>query len=90
MTRSETPPEGRPEYLVERIRDALATDRRVGELELDIEVRQGSVVISGSVVTRQQREAVPVVLRDGFPGLEVENRTEVVARDEPEEAEEIT
>jgi hypothetical protein len=90
MPPSVKPPDESPEYLVERVRDVLAKDRRVGELELDIRGREGGVRVAGTVVTRQQHEAVPLVLREAFPGLRVENRTELAARDEPEEAERIT
>lgn len=90
MRRSMKRPEDRPEYLVERVRDALAKDRRVGELELDIEVQEGRVVVGGAVLTRQQQASVPLVLRDAFPDLEVENRTEVVSREEPRGAERLS
>lgn len=66
MRPSTKPPEGRPQYPVEWIRDA------------------------GSVVTRLQQEFVPLVLRGAIPDMEVENRTEVVSRDDPDDGERLS
>lgn len=83
-------PEGDPpEYRVERVRHALATDPRVGELELDIVVRGDRVIIGGTVLTRQQHEAIPLALAEELPDVQVENRTEIVSKEEPEDAERL-
>jgi hypothetical protein len=86
---TERPEADPPEYLVERVRHALATDPRVGELELDIEIRGERVTVGGTVVTRLQQEAIPLVLGEHLPDFEVENRTEIASREEPDEAESL-
>jgi osmotically-inducible protein OsmY len=72
-----------PRYDQERIRQALATDPRVGEPELSVEIVAGRVLVSGSVPTETVREAVDAVVLEAAPGLPVENRVEVARRDEP-------
>jgi hypothetical protein len=72
-----------PRYDQERIRQALATDPRVGEPELSVEIVAGRVLVSGSVPTETVREAVEAVVLEAAPGLPVENRVEVARRDEP-------
>jgi osmotically-inducible protein OsmY len=70
-------------YDQERIRQALATDRRVGEPELSVEIVAGRILVSGSVPSREVREAVGHVVGEVAPGLPLENRVEVARRDEP-------
>ncbi|HZD69136.1 MAG TPA: BON domain-containing protein [Actinomycetes bacterium] len=66
-----------PEYSAAHVQDLLARDPRVGELELDVEVSGGTVVITGVVHTQQRRDAVTTVVREALPGMEVDNRLEV-------------
>jgi osmotically-inducible protein OsmY len=70
-------------YDLERIRQALATDRRVGEPELSVEIVAGRVLVIGSVPSREVRDAVDEVVREVGPGLPVDNRVEVARRDAP-------
>jgi osmotically-inducible protein OsmY len=70
-----------PEYLVGRIQQALATDARTGELELDVRVAGGRVFLTGTVVTPERRIAVEEVVREMAPGYEVMNELSVM--DEP-------
>lgn len=76
-------PVGEPRYDQERIRQALATDPRVGEPELSVEIVGGRVLVSGSVPSREVRDAVEAVTGEVAPGLPLENRVEVARRDEP-------
>lgn len=41
-----------------RVRDALATDARVGELGLDVVVEQNVIVVSGAVSAEARRESL--------------------------------
>lgn len=50
-----------PEYLVQHIQDALATDPRARELGVDVRVVGTSVVLTGSVPTPDLRTAIGVV-----------------------------
>jgi hypothetical protein len=70
-------------YDQERIRQALATDPRVGEPELSVEIVAGRVLVSGSVPSGAVRDAVDVVVVEVAPGMPLENRVEVARRDEP-------
>jgi len=60
-------------YREESLRQALATDPRVMEQELDVSIAGGRVVISGTVEDR--RAAVTEVARERFPDLQIDNRT---------------
>jgi osmotically-inducible protein OsmY len=73
--------EGR--YDQERIRQALATDPRVGEPELSVEIVAGRVLVSGSVPSREVRDAVDEVVNEVAPGMSLDNRVEVARRDAP-------
>ena len=70
-------------YDQERIRQALATDPRVGEPELSVEIVAGRVLVSGSVPSRKVRDAVDVVVIEVAPGMPLDNRVEVDRRDAP-------
>ena len=51
-------------YREESLRQALATDPRVMEQELDVSIAGGRVVISGTVPTEDRRAAVTEVARE--------------------------
>ena len=66
-----------PEYVVARIQQALATDPRTGELELDVRIAGGRVFLAGAVATSERREAVEQVVRETAPELDVHNELSV-------------
>jgi osmotically-inducible protein OsmY len=70
-------------YGLERIRQALATDARVGEPELSVEIVAGRVLVTGSVPSKEVRDAVDEVVKEVAPGMPVDNRAEVARRDAP-------
>jgi BON domain-containing protein len=72
-----------PEYLVGRIQQALATDPRTGELELDVRISGGGVFVSGTVATTERCEAVVAVIRETAPDLEVHNQLSVTEEQGP-------
>jgi hypothetical protein len=76
-------------YEQERIRQALATDPRVGEPELSVDIVAGRVLVVGSVPSREVRAAVDEVVGEVAPGVPVDNRVEVVSRDDPSGEERI-
>ena len=76
-----------PEAVIARAREALATDPRVGELELDLRVAGGRLVVGGGVPTEERRDGVGAVLRERFPDLEVVNLVTVVPTEPPAEEE---
>jgi osmotically-inducible protein OsmY len=74
---TERAPEEPKHYQVQRIREALAHDPRVSELELQVTVRGNKVFIAGSIPTEDRRAAVADVVREAEPDLEVHNQTKV-------------
>lgn len=72
-----------PEYLIGHIQEALATDPRTGELELDVRIAGGRVFLTGGVATEERRKAVEDVVRDVVPDLDVANELSVTVETEP-------
>ena len=50
-------------HLVARVRQALATDPRLGEVELSVTRQDGQLLVSGEVATEQRRAVVEEVVR---------------------------
>jgi osmotically-inducible protein OsmY len=72
-----------PRYEQEHIRQALATDARVGEPELSVEVVAGRVLVTGSVPSERVREAIDIVVTEVAPDIAVDNRVTVAPTNEP-------
>ena len=72
-----------PRYEQERIRQALATDPRVGEPELSVEMVAGRVLVTGSVPSEKVREAIGTVVAEIAPDVSLDNRASVASTDEP-------
>ena len=66
-----------PHYLVQRVREALAHDERVSELEVKVKVFGRRVFLTGPVSTEERRGAIDAVLAELLPGYEIHNETEV-------------
>jgi hypothetical protein len=64
-------------FLSEHIHDALGRDARVSAPELRVTVEHGHVHIDGVVATAARKEAIPVVVGEGWPQLAVDDRTTV-------------
>ena len=79
---SETGPEPQ-EYLIGHIQQALATDPRTGELELDVRIAGGRIFLTGAVATKERCEAVETVVREVAPDIEVANELTVTVETEP-------
>jgi osmotically-inducible protein OsmY len=69
-----------PEYSVARIREALAGDPRVGEIEIDVRLRGARVILSGALPTEERRRTAAEVAREAAGGLEVVDQLEVTER----------
>jgi len=78
-----------PEYLIARVSDALADDPRVSEVELDVDVEDGTVVIRGSVPTEERRRGVGEVLAERFPELDARNEVTVLEPPDPPAEEKV-
>jgi len=71
-------PHDEPEkYLVQRARDALAEDPRVGELHIDVTIRGDRVFLTGAVPSAQRREAIADLVRQVLPDHQVHNHVTV-------------
>jgi osmotically-inducible protein OsmY len=78
------------DYTAAHVQEALARDGRVNEPELEVQVVNGRVFVSGTVPTQERREAVEDVVRACCPGMKVENRTTVGRYPEADGAERVT
>ena len=78
------------EYVIGRVRQALAEDPRVAEQHIDISIRGQRVVLVGEVTTPERREAVAAVVEEMLPGFDVCNETSVPTIAEPTAVEELT
>ena len=85
----ETSDEEPKSYLVAHVREALARDSRVNELNVDIAVAGRRVFLTGEVATPERRSAVADVVSELLPGYEIHNETTVSAFSEPEDEEEL-
>jgi osmotically-inducible protein OsmY len=72
-------------YLPERVRDALANDPRVGELGVHVVIRDGMLILSGTVGSSARQVAAADIARDLAPGHLVVD--EIVVADFPESTE---
>jgi hypothetical protein len=70
---------GSDHYLVEHVREALAGDERLGELELQVTVVGDRIVITGTVQTEERRQAISEVVAALLPDRTVANQTTVLA-----------
>ena len=81
---------GIDDYEVQHLREALATDPRVGELELEVRAVAGKLFISGTVPTEERRRAIDVVAREVVPEVTVCNETAVPRFTDPPGPERLT
>lgn len=79
----------REEYEVAHLQQAFAEDPRTHELDIQVELSEGRLLLRGEVATAERRAAVEAVAREKFPSYEIENQVRVLQVGRPEEAEEI-
>jgi osmotically-inducible protein OsmY len=77
------------QYVVAHVREAIAHDPHLSELNVDVSVQGGKVFLTGVVATPERRRALTEVVRAVAPEHEICNETEVAAFPETEGAEEI-
>jgi len=65
-----------PHYLVQRVREALAHDERISELEVKVKVFGKRVFLTGPVSTQERHDAIDTVLAELLPDHEIHNETE--------------
>jgi BON domain len=84
MAMADRPAELDP-YLPEHVRDALANDPRVGELGVQVVIRGGQLILSGTVSSPERQAAAAEIARGLAPGLLVVD--EIIVADYPEPTE---
>jgi osmotically-inducible protein OsmY len=77
------------EYLVERVREAIATRSETHELGIRVQVAGGRVLLTGSASSEPQRDAITVVVERVAPGYEVVNELCVASTTPPAEVERL-
>jgi osmotically-inducible protein OsmY len=77
------------DYVAAHVQEALARDPRVNEPELEVQVVNGRVFVTGVVPTNERREAIEAVVHDVSPELDVENQTTVARYPEAGEPERV-
>jgi osmotically-inducible protein OsmY len=78
------------QYLVGRIREAMATDSRVNELDVQVSVSGKKVFLSGNVPTEERKQQIDAVAAELLPDYEIHNQTTVRSYQEPLDVEELT
>jgi osmotically-inducible protein OsmY len=84
-----TQPTDPPQYVAERIRSALASDRRVSEIGIGVKIVGNRVQLSGAVATRERRALVEEVVRELLPDHDVQNDVVVQEMTESQRAERL-
>jgi hypothetical protein len=64
-------------YVIAHVREALACDGRVNELEIEIAVTGNKVFLSGDVATQERRHAITEVVQECLPDHEIYNEVAV-------------
>jgi hypothetical protein len=78
------------QYVVARVRDALAHDDRVAALDIQVRIVGSDVFLTGTVSSDPRRVAVEDVVRDEVPELTIHNQLDVLPVDAPTGREEIS
>ena len=70
--------ENAPHRLAARIKDRLAEDARTVEFGIDVDIRDGVIVLRGQVATARRRALIEAVARESASGLRIANDVIVV------------
>ena len=77
------------QYVVARVRNALAHDEHVAALDIQVRIVGSDVYLTGSVSSVPRRDAVEQVVQHEVPDLVVHNQLDVLSTDAPTAREEI-
>jgi len=77
------------QYLVARIREALAEDGRINELNVDVSIAGMKIVLTGHVASDERRDSITEVVKELAPDYEVMNQTSVGTFPAADEAESL-
>ncbi|MGK8488687.1 BON domain-containing protein [Nocardia asiatica] len=76
-----------PQYLVARLRRALAEDPRTAELGVQVTIRGDVVVLGGEVSSDQRKQQMETVVREQLPHARIHNDVHVTRPAAPVETE---
>lgn len=88
--RAMSPDREPPQYLVQRLRRAIAEDPRTAEMGVQVKVRGAVVFLTGEVVTQQRCQQLAEVVAEAAPELTVHNDVHVVPSRVPQGREELS
>jgi hypothetical protein len=78
------------QYVVARVRDALAHDERVAALDLQVRIIGSELFLTGMVSSDRRRDAAEAVVRREVPELTIHNQLDVLRANAPSGREEIS
>ena len=78
------------QYVVARVRDALAHDVRVAALDIQVRIVGSDLFLTGMVSSDPRRVAAEAVVRGEVPDLTIHNQLDVLPVDAPSGREEIS
>lgn len=77
------------EYQLAHLRERLAENLSTNELDIQVELRDGRIVLKGQVTVVDRKMAAEEIARKSFPGLLINNEIQIVACPEPPDLEEL-
>ncbi len=77
------------DYLGAHLEEAIATDPRVAEQGVHVDVVAGALVVSGTVSTPNRRGAIALIARETVPDVTVRNEVRVVELVESDDEEPV-
>jgi osmotically-inducible protein OsmY len=86
MTRDSAEP---TQYVVARIRDALAHDERVAALDISVRMVGDAVFLTGGVATPERRRLAERVVQEVLPEHTIHNQLVVLEQQAPSVTEEV-
>jgi osmotically-inducible protein OsmY len=78
------------QYVVARLRDALAHDERVAALDIQVRIVGSDVFLTGMVSSESRRAAIEDVVRGEVPDLTIHNQLDILPVEAPTGREEIS
>ena len=77
------------QYVVARVRDALAHDAQVAALDLQVRIVGSELFLTGTVASETRRVAAEDVVRAAVPDLQIHNQLDVLPVEPPAGHEDI-
>lgn len=83
------PPMPDDAYLIGHILEALATDQRTANLDCQLTLGLGKILVKGEVQTHEQRRSIENLIREKAPDFDVDNQIRLYEMKAPEQVEEV-